>query len=208
MGRTLETGGRERQGSSQQEEDSQHPNVLQWLQEEDQLRLLPNADEVCRRADDDICDLFGMRQAVEVLTYKSDEEYKQMDIRETLREWIGIDDQIRGLQAQIKALRDQKTQLGFQVMDFMKGQNLDQFVLEGGGGTIARQQRTVRARPNKQVVRTQVALLLADQPQRMAEVLRTIEGLPEPGQEPDAGSVVVKELLTRRLPRSQNIHLG
>jgi hypothetical protein len=93
-------------------------------------------------------------------------------------------------------------------MEFMRGQNLDQFVLEGGGGTIARQQRTTRARPNKQVVRTQVALLLADQPQRMAEVLRTIEGLPEPGQEPDAGSVVVKELLTRRLPRAQNINLG
>lgn len=130
------------------------------------------------------------------------------EVRETLRNWIGIDDQIRSLQAQIKSLRDQKNQLGFQVMEFMRGQNLDQFVLEGGGGTIARQQRTTRIRPNKQVVRTQVALLLADQPQRMAEVLRTIEGLPEPGQEPDAGSVVTKELLTRRLPRSQNIHLG
>jgi hypothetical protein len=129
-------------------------------------------------------------------------------VRETLRSWIGIDDQIRGLQAQIKALRDQKTQLGGQVMDFMRNQNLDQFVLEGGGGTIARQQRTTRARPNKQVVRTQVALLLADQPQRMAEVLRTIEGLPEPGQEPDEGSVVTRELLTRRLPRAQNIALG
>jgi hypothetical protein len=58
------------------------------------------------------------------------------------------------------------------------------------------------------VVRTQVALLLADQPQRMAEVLRTIEGLPEPGQEPDAGSVVTRELLTRRLPRTQHITLG
>ena len=130
------------------------------------------------------------------------------EVRDTLRTWIGIDDQIRALQAQIKTLRDQKTQLGYQVMEFMRGQNLDQFVLEGGGGTIARQQRTTRARPNKQVVRTQVALLLADQPQRMAEVLRTIEGLPEPGQEPDEGSVVTKELLTRRLPRTQNIHLG
>lgn len=129
-------------------------------------------------------------------------------VRDTLREWIGIDDQIRGLQAQIKALRDQKNQLGGQVMEFMRGQNLDQFVLEGGGGTIARQQRTTRARPNKQVVRTQVALLLADDPRRMAEVLRTIEGLPEPGEEPDAGSIVVKELLTRRLPRAQNINLG
>ena len=129
-------------------------------------------------------------------------------VRETLRSWIAIDDQIRGLQAQIKALRDQKTQLGGQVMDFMRGQNLDQFVLEGGGGTIARQQRTTRARPNRQVIRTQVALLLADQPQRMADVLRTIEGLPEPGQEPDAGSVTTRELLTRRLPRTQNIALG
>jgi len=129
-------------------------------------------------------------------------------VRETLRAWIAIDDQIRALQAQVKALRDEKNQLGGQVMEFMRNQDLDQFVLEGGGGTIARQQRTVRARPNKQVVRTQVALLLADQPQRMAEVLRTIEGLPEPGREPDAGSVTTRELLTRRLPRAQNITLG
>lgn len=130
------------------------------------------------------------------------------DVRETLRSWIAIDDEIRGLQAQIKALRDRKVQLGGHVMEFMRGQNLDQFVLEGGGGTIARQQRTTRARPNRQVVRTQIALLLSDQPQRMAEVLRTIEGLPEPGQEPDAGSVTTRELLTRRLPRTQNIALG
>ena len=130
------------------------------------------------------------------------------EVRETLRTWIGIDDQIRVLQRQIKELRDQKNQLGGQVMEFMRGNNLDNFVIEGGGGTIARQQRTTRARPNRQVVRTQVALLLADQPHRMAEVLRTIEGLPEPGQEPDAGSVVTRELLTRRLPRTQNINLG
>jgi hypothetical protein len=130
------------------------------------------------------------------------------EVRETLREWIGIDDQIRGLQRQIKDLRDRKNQLSANVMGFMRENNLDNFVIEGGGGTIARQQRTTRARPNRQVVRTQVALLLADQPQRMAEILRTIEGLPEPGQEPDAGSVVTRELLTRRLPRTQNINLG
>jgi hypothetical protein len=129
------------------------------------------------------------------------------EVRETLREWIGIDDQIRGLQRQIKDLRDRKNQLSANVMGFMRENNLDNFVIEGGGGTIARQQRTTRARPNRQVVRTQVALLLADQPQRMAEILRTIEGLPEPGQEPDAGSVVTRELLTRRLPRTQNINL-
>ncbi len=130
------------------------------------------------------------------------------EIREVLRQWIGIDDEVRALQAQIKTLRERKTQLGGQVTNFMRDQNLDQFVLEGGGGTIARQQRTVRARPNKQVVRTQIAILLADDPQRMAEVLRTIEGLPAPGQEPDAGSVVTREVLTRRVPRTQNINLG
>ena len=130
------------------------------------------------------------------------------DVRDVLRQWIGVDDEMRALQAQMKALRERKTQLGVRVTEYMRGNNLDQFVLEGGGGTIARQQRTVRARPNRQVVRTQLAILLADDPPRMAEVLRTIEGLPAPGQEPDAGTVVTRELLTRRLPRTQNITLG
>lgn len=130
------------------------------------------------------------------------------DVRDVLRQWIGVDDEMRALQAQMKALRERKTQLGVRVTEYMRGNNLDQFVLEGGGGTIARQQRTVRARPNRQVVRTQLAILLADDPPRMAEVLRTIEGLPAPGQEPETGTVVTRELLTRRLPRTQNITLG
>lgn len=98
--------------------------------------------------------------------------------------------------------------LSAHVTEFMRGQNLDQFVLEGGGGTIARQQRTTHRKPPRQVIRTQVALLLADDPSRMAEVLRTIEGRPAPGEEPDAASVVTREVLMRRLPRSQNISVG
>ena len=129
-------------------------------------------------------------------------------VREVLRSWIALDDELRALAAQSKDLRARKAALGQQVMEFMRGQNLDQFVLEGGGGTIARQQRTIRARPNKAVVRTQIAMLLADDPQRMAEVLRTMEGLPAPGEEPDAGSVTTRELLTRRLPRAQQISLA
>ena len=128
-------------------------------------------------------------------------------VREVLRSWIALDDEARVLQAQLKELRARKLALSQQVMEFMRGQNLDQFVLEGGGGTIARQQRTVRARPSKQVVRTQIAILLADDPQRMTEVLRTMEGLPASGQEPDAESVTTRELLTRRLPRAQQISL-
>lgn len=136
-----------------------------------------------------------------------EEQDAASQVRDSLREWIRIDDQIRGLQAQAKQLRERKVQLSGQVIDFMRGNNLDNFVIEGGAGTIARQQRTTRARPNRAVVRTQIALLLADQPQRMAEVLRTIEGIPEPGEE-DTGSVVTRELLTRRLPRTQHITLG
>jgi hypothetical protein len=128
-------------------------------------------------------------------------------VREVLRSWIALDDEARALQAQLKELRARKLALSQQVMEFMRGQNLDQFVLEGGGGTIARQQRTVRARPTKQVIRTQIAILLADDPQRMTEVLRTMEGLPTSGEEPDAESVTTRELLTRRLPRAQQISL-
>jgi hypothetical protein len=135
-----------------------------------------------------------------------EQEDAAAQVRAALREWIALDDQARGLQAQMKQIRDRKNQLSADVLAFMRGQNLDNFVIEGGGGTIARQQRTTRARPNRQVVRTQVALLLADQPQRMAEVLRTIEGIPEPGQD-DGDSVTTRELLTRRLPRTQRIAL-
>lgn len=130
------------------------------------------------------------------------------EVREVLRQWIGVDDEVRGLLRQVKELRDRKNELSGQVLEFMRGNNLDNFVIEGGGGTIGRQQRTTRQRPSKQVVRTQVALLLAEDPQRMAQVLRTIEGLPEPGEEFDTASVTVRELLTRRLPRTQHISLG
>lgn len=128
-------------------------------------------------------------------------------VRETLRQWISTDDEIRALQAQIKELRDRKNALGGQVLEFMRGNNLDNFVIEGGAGTIARQQRTVRARPGKAVVRAQLAMILADQPQRMVEVLRVLEGVPAGGED-DTNSLTTRELLTRRLPRTQHITLG
>jgi hypothetical protein len=131
-------------------------------------------------------------------------ENEAQSVRETLREWIGVDDQIRQLQAQIKTLREEKNRLGGDILQYMRGQNLDNFVVEGQGA-ISRQQRTSRPRPNRGVVRTQIAVLLADQPQRMAEVLRAIEGVPEPGE---TDTVTTRELLTRRLPRSQHITLG
>lgn len=128
------------------------------------------------------------------------------NVRETLREWISLDDQMRALQTQMRTLRERKTQLGAQVLEFMRGQNLDNFVIEGGVGTIARQQRTVRPPLRRSALRTQLLLQFADQPQRVAEALRAIEGIQEGDDMSATGTV--RELLTRRLPRTQRLDLG
>jgi len=126
-------------------------------------------------------------------------------IRDTLREWIGLDDQIRALQAQIKTLRDRKTALGTDVLEFMQGNNLDNFVIEGGVGTIAKSTRTVRPPLRRSAIRTQLLLQFADQPQRVAEALRAIEGIQE-GDDMSVGGTQ-RVVLSRSLPRTQNINL-
>lgn len=130
----------------------------------------------------------------------------QDQLRESLRQWISADDEIRALQAQIKAIRDRKNALSGQILEFMRGQNLDNFVIDGAGGTIARSQRTIRPPLRRDAIRTQLLLQFADQPQRVAEALRAIEGIQE-GEDMSVGGTV-RELLTRRLPRTQRITLG
>jgi hypothetical protein len=124
-----------------------------------------------------------------------------------LREWIGLDDQIRALQNQIREIRERKNTLGTEILEFMRGNNLDNFVIDGNAGTIARQQRTVRPPLRRDAIRTQLLLQFADQPQRVAEALRAIEGIPEGAEDMSVGGTV-RELLTRRLPRTQRITLG
>lgn len=128
-------------------------------------------------------------------------------LRENLRQWIALDDEIRQLQSQIREIRQRKNAMGEQILDFMRGNNVDNFALEGSGGTIARQQRTVRPALRREVIRTQLLLQFADQPQRVAEALRAIEGIPEGAEDMSVGGTV-RELLTRRLPRTQRISLG
>lgn len=129
------------------------------------------------------------------------------EIKDTLRSWITIDDQIRGLQAQIKALRDQKTALGTQVLDYMKNNDLANFVLDGANGTIARSERVSRPALKRSTLRQQLFLQFADQPERVAEALRAIEGIPEGGDDMSVGGTK-RDVLSRRLPRSQNISLS
>jgi hypothetical protein len=101
-------------------------------------------------------------------------------IRESLRAWITADDEIRTLQGQIKTIRERKNQHGAAVLEFMKGNNLDNFVLDGagGGGTIARSERTVRPPLKRSTLRQQLLLQFADQPERVARRLCVaIEGI-------------------------------
>lgn len=129
------------------------------------------------------------------------------EIKDTLRSWIAIDDQIRGLQSQIKTLRDQKTALGTQVLDYMKNNDLANFVLDGANGTIARSERVSRPALKRSTLRQQLFLQFADQPERVAEALRAIEGIPDGGDDMSVGGTK-RDVLSRRLPRSQNISLS
>lgn len=129
------------------------------------------------------------------------------EVKETLRSWLAVDDQMRTLQTQMKTLRDQKTALGAQVLAYMKDNDLANFVLDGTGGTIARSERVSRPALKRSTLRQQLFLQFADQPERVAEALRAIEGIPEGGDDMSVGGTK-KDVLSRRLPRSQNISLN
>jgi hypothetical protein len=129
------------------------------------------------------------------------------EIKDTLRSWIAADDEIRALQAQIKTIRERKNTLGASVLAYMKDNDLGNFVLDGPGGTIARSERTSRPALKRSTLRQQLFLQFADQPERVAEALRAIEGIPEGGDDMSVGGTK-RDILSRRLPRSQNISLN
>jgi hypothetical protein len=88
----------------------------------------------------------------------------------------------------------------------MKGSNLDNFVLEGPGGSISRSVRTSRPALKRETIRTQLLLQFADQPQRVIEALRAIEGIQE-GDDMSVGGTQ-RDILMRRLPKTQRINLS
>jgi len=95
--------------------------------------------------------------------------------------------------------------LSQRILEFMRENQVDNFNLEGGStGTIARTIRQSKPPLKRQIVRTQLLLQFADQPQRVAEVLRAIEGIQ--GDDMSVGGVQ-KELLSRRLPRTARTSL-
>lgn len=124
-------------------------------------------------------------------------------VRQTLKDWIALDDRARELQNELKNIRDQKAKLSGSVLDFMRDNQIDDIALEGSGvGNIRRTVRTSRPPLRRNYIRTQLLLQFADQPQRVAEVLRAIEGIPDGADDMSVGGTQ-RELLTRHLPRTK-----
>ena len=124
-------------------------------------------------------------------------------VRETLKDWVSLDDQERELRRQIKEIREKKAANSAVILDFMKEHQVDNFALEGSGiGNISRSVRTSRPPLRRDLIRTQLLLQFADQPQRVAEVLRAIEGIPDGAEDMSVGGTQ-RELLVRRLPREK-----
>jgi len=85
----------------------------------------------------------------------------------------------------------------------MRDNHVDNFNLEGNGlGTISRSMRTSRPPLRREFIRTQLLIQFADQPQRVAEVLRTIEGVSEGAEDMSVGGTQ-RELLSRRIPKTK-----
>lgn len=124
-------------------------------------------------------------------------------VKETLKTWITLDDQERNLRNQIKALHTQKAELSSNILGFMRDNGVDNFSLEGNGvGNITRSVRTSRPPLRRSDLRTRLLMTFADEPQKVAEFLRSIEGIHEGDDNMSAGGTQ-RELLVRRLPRQR-----
>jgi hypothetical protein len=129
-------------------------------------------------------------------------------VKTVIRSWVQLDDESRQLQARQKAIREEKSRLSESILSFMRDNQVDNFTLEGNGlGTISRTMRTSRPPLRREIIRTQLLLQFSDQPQRVAEALRAIEGIPE-GDDMSVGGTQ-RELLSRRIPKTKmtmNLH--
>jgi dTDP-D-glucose 4,6-dehydratase len=119
-------------------------------------------------------------------------------IKETLKEWISLDDDERKLKQQIALLKERKLKNSEKILEFMRNNKVDNFVLNGNGiGNISRSVRTSKPPLRRNVIKTQLLLEFADQPQKIAAVLRNIEGV----DENMSSTGTIKESLIRRIPK-------
>jgi hypothetical protein len=131
---------------------------------------------------------------------EGEEELVNTELTDNLRKWIELDDEARRIGERLKEIRNQKIGLGTSVLAFMRDNELDDFKLEGmSTGTLSRSVRTFKPALKRNTIRTQLLIHFGDQPSKVSEALRAIEGI---GEGEDSMSVgIQKEMLTRRLPR-------
>lgn len=133
------------------------------------------------------------------------EEDQANQIRAIIKEWVALDDEERNLKQQIKSIRDKKTRNSDSILKFMRDNSVDNFALEGSGvGNISRSVRTSRPPLRRETIRTQLLIQFADQPQRVAEALRQIEGIAEGADDMTSTTGTVREVLSRRIPKQKN----
>ncbi len=100
----------------------------------------------------------------------------------------------------MREIREQKKALGEVVLTYMRDNDLDDFKLEGmSTGTISRSVRTFKPAIKRNTIRTQLLIHYGDNPTKVSEALRAIEGIAEGDDTSTVGTQ--RELLTRRLPK-------
>ena len=125
-------------------------------------------------------------------------------VKTIIKSWIDLDNEYRTLQQRQKEIRDEKAKLSENILLFMRENRVDNFSLEGSGmGTLSRSVRTSKPPLRREVIRSQLLLQFADQPQRVADALRSIEG----NGTTDDAPLTQREVLSRRLPK-KSVNIG
>jgi hypothetical protein len=107
-------------------------------------------------------------------------------------------------QEQVKIFKQKKKELEDGILSVMRNSDIDVFDIEDAG-SLVRSTRTTRPRLKRATIRTQLLLQFSDQPEKVGEVLRAIEGVPadaHAGDDMTAGGTQT-ETLTRRIPRKK-----
>jgi hypothetical protein len=120
-------------------------------------------------------------------------------VKEIIKSWIALDDESRKLQARQKEIREEKSKISDNILGFMRDNEVDNFTFEGDEGTLKRTVRTSKPPLRRELVKKQLLLHFADQPLRVADALRSLEGTQE--------NITQRELLSRRVPK-KSVHLS
>lgn len=118
-----------------------------------------------------------------------------------IKQWFVLDDERMRLEARIKEIAKEKEPFTPVVLAYMRDNKIDDLMPEGFVNGVSRTVRTVKPSINRNKVRTQLLIHFGDQPQKVSDALKDIEGIVE-----DADGVssvgIQKEFLMRKKIKS------